>query len=178
MTANVLQEDVKRYFDIGMDAYVSKPFQLEDLLLTMSQQMHSKSQAPDSPVQQEEEQQASKTLLLPETVTDMQFLSQFTGGNPEKRNKYIRMFLDNCPKLLLQLNEGLNRKDYAVMKIAAHSLKPQMGYMGIKEEVSNIYLIEHAAAEQQAEVLPSLIKHLNKVCEMAFAELNSILQAS
>ncbi len=174
MTANVLQDDVRQYFDIGMDAYVSKPFKTEDLLLTMSQQLEDKT----TPTKQEtpnDEQHASKTLLLPDAVTDMQFLAQFTGGNPEKRNKYIKMFLDNCPKLLAQINEGLEKKDYAAMKIAAHSLKPQMGYMGIKEEISNIYLIEHAAAEQQAEVLPSLIKHLNKVCEMAFVELNLLI---
>jgi FOG: CheY-like receiver len=50
MTANVLQDDVKRYFDIGMDAYISKPFQLDDLLLTMSQQMHAKSDAAEDTV--------------------------------------------------------------------------------------------------------------------------------
>lgn len=175
MTANVLQEDVRQYFDIGMDAYISKPFQTEDLLLTMTQQLGSKAETKQ--VHKElEKQQASKTLLMPEQVTEMQFLAQFTTGNPDKRNKYISMFLDNCPKLLAQINDALEKKDYAAMKIAAHSLKPQMGYMGIKEEVSNIYLIEHSAAEQQAEVLPSLIKHLNKVCELAFLELKRVLE--
>jgi len=35
MTANVLQEDVQQYFDAGMDAYVSKPFNPDELLLKM-----------------------------------------------------------------------------------------------------------------------------------------------
>lgn len=176
MTANVLQDDVKQYFEIGMDAYISKPFQTEDLLLTMSQQLGAKAATANKEIALAEDGQASKTLLLPERVTDMQFLAQFTAGNAEKRNKYIKMFLDNCPKLLAQINAALEQKDFAAMKIAAHSLKPQMGYMGIKEEISNIYLIEHSAAEQQAEVLPSLIRHLNKVCEMAFGELEQVLK--
>src|SRR5690606_30407287 len=35
MTANVLQEDVQRYLDAGMNAYISKPFQTDDLLHKM-----------------------------------------------------------------------------------------------------------------------------------------------
>ena len=108
----------------------------------------------------------------------MDFLTKFTSDNQEKRNKYINMFLENCPKLLKRINEALEQKDFESMKVAAHSLKPQMGYMGIKEEVSNIYLIEHSAAEQQAEVLPALIKHLNKVADMAYSELKQILNSN
>lgn len=36
MTANVLQEDVHRYLEAGMNAYVSKPFKQEELLQKMS----------------------------------------------------------------------------------------------------------------------------------------------
>ncbi|HRP90240.1 MAG TPA: tetratricopeptide repeat protein [Edaphocola sp.] len=171
MTANVLQDDVKNYFEIGMNAYVAKPFQIKDLLLALY--THSQPEKNN-----DNEQQASKTLLLPEKITDMDFLTKFTSDNQEKRNKYINMFLENCPKLLKRINEALEQKDFESMKVAAHSLKPQMGYMGIKEEVSNIYLIEHSAAEQQAEVLPALIKHLNKVADMAYSELKQILNSN
>jgi len=175
MTANVLQDDVRTYFKEGMDAYISKPFNTEELLLKMSNQLSIQSEAEEETVK-EQENSASKTLHLPDQVTDMQFLQQFTGSNPEKRNKYISMFLENCPKLLQQLNTALENKDYATMKITAHSLKPQLGYMGVKEEVSNIYLIEHSAAEAQQEVLPRLVLHLNKVCARAFQELGQVLQ--
>jgi len=30
-------------------------------------------------------------------------------------------------------------KDYPAVKIAAHSLKPQLSYMGVKEDASNIF---------------------------------------
>ena len=175
MTANVLQDDVRTYFKEGMDAYISKPFNTEELLLKMSNQLNLQQESVEPSVT-EKENSASKTLQLPDQVTDMQFLKQFTGSNPEKRNKYISMFLENCPKLLQQLNTALENKDYATMKITAHSLKPQLGYMGVKEEVSNIYLIEHSAAEAQQEVLPRLVLHLNKVCSKAFEELNLLLQ--
>ncbi|HTO15320.1 MAG TPA: tetratricopeptide repeat protein [Edaphocola sp.] len=172
MTANVLQDDVKHYFDIGMNGYVAKPFHLEDLLLALNDQ--KKLIINNGHV--DDDHHASKTLLFPDHITDMSFLKQFTSNNKEKRNKYINMFLDNCPKLLKKINEALEQKDFPTMKVAAHSLKPQLGYMGVKEEVSNIYLIEHSAAEEQAEVLPSLVKHLNKLSEQIYLELHKVLE--
>src|SRR5690606_5777623 len=91
MTANVLQEDVKRYFEAGMDAYISKPFRPEELLLSMAG-LIEKGSAPQARITAKPEQPVEKQPALPDKVTDMQFLRQFTGGNPEKMEKYINMF--------------------------------------------------------------------------------------
>ena len=177
MTANVLQEDVQHYLQVGMNAYVSKPFQINDLLLKMDTVLHaapventtSFSTAEASPVIEKKEH------ILPAHVTDMHFLQQFTGGNTDKMRKYIGMFLENAPKLLATINRSLPEKDYSAIKIAAHSLKPQMSYMGIKEEDSHILLIEQAAGEPaHYDTLPQLVINLNKLCVKAFEELNEV----
>lgn len=177
MTANVLQEDVKKYFEIGMDAYVSKPFHTEELLLKMATVLNelkgSAEQPGGVPAPQAVPEPAAPAL--PDKVTDMQFLRQFTGGNTEKMAKYIGMFLENGPKLLTNVNKALETKDYPSMKIAAHSLKPQLSYMGVKEDVSHIFLIEQTAGESaHFERLPALVANLNRLCEKAFAELRAV----
>ncbi|MCD6062628.1 MAG: response regulator [Flavipsychrobacter sp.] len=171
MTANVLQEDVKQYFDAGMDAYVSKPFQTDELLLKMAAVLENRIVKPEAePVKKPV---ASPQLPpLPEKVTDMQFLKQFTGGNAEKMKKYIGMFLENGPRLLTNMEQALGTKDYASLKISAHSLKPQLSYMGVKEDVSHIFLIEQTAGESaHYERLPELVNNLKRLCEKAFEEL-------
>jgi HPt (histidine-containing phosphotransfer) domain-containing protein len=111
---------------------------------------------------------------LPAHVTDMTFLKGFTGGNMEKQQKYVGMFLDNAPKLLDSLEKALAAQDYQSIKIAAHSLKPQMSYMGIKEEVSNIFLIEQSAGETaHRDTLPQLVENLKRLCSKAFEELRN-----
>jgi CheY-like chemotaxis protein len=172
MTANVLQEDVHAYFDAGMNAYVSKPFQTDELLLKMASVMEGKTVAP--PIQKNIENNTPTSLpALPDVITDMQFLKQFTGSNQEKINKYIGMFLENAPRLLKQIDEAFAQKDFTQVKIAAHSLKPQLSYMGVKEEISHVFLIEQTASEAgHSDRLPPLIKNLNRVCEKAFKELN------
>ncbi len=172
MTANVFQEDVQKYFDTGINAYVSKPFQPDELLLKMASVLENGS--TDKIQQAERPKQVEQNQLkpLPDKVTDMQFLKQFTGGNQEKMDKYKGMFLENGPRLLTNIEEGIRNGDYGAVKIAAHSMKPQLSYMGVKEEVSHIFLIEQTAGEQaHFERLPALVEQLKRVCEKAFEEL-------
>ena len=109
-------------------------------------------------------------------VTDQTFLKTFTGGKEDKIKKYIGMFLDGAPGLLKQIDDHLASGDLALLRVAAHSLKPQLTYMGVKEEASHIYLIEKTAAEAaHAERLPELIARLHQVCDQAFVELRALM---
>lgn len=177
MTANVLQEDVKQYFAIGMNAYVSKPFQTDELLLKMAAVMENNVQdVMQGTITNQHTIVAEPTMpSLPDKVTDMQFLMQFTNNNEEKMKKYIGMFLENGPRLLSNIQQGLANKDYPAVKIAAHSMKPQLSYMGVKEDVSHIFLIEQTAGESaHFERLPTLVANLQRVCEQAFNELKNV----
>lgn len=178
MTANVLQEDVQRYLDAGMNAYISKPFQTDDLLLKMLSVLQKKEEeTKDSEKNFHDKNNTDDIPPLPQQVIDMSFLKQFTGGNPEKQKKYISMFVDNGPELLKKINKALEEKDYESLRVAAHSLKPQLSYMGIKEEVSNIFLIEQTAGQPaHRDRLPRLIHQLQLLCTKAVEELRQELQ--
>ena len=174
MTANVLQEDVVRYLEAGMNAFISKPFKVNELLAKMFMVISGKNETINKNqlvVQQPE-------IRLPEVVTDMSFLTQFTGGNPEKQEKYIKMFLENGPLLLSNIETGLAEANYEMVRIAAHSMKPQLSYMGVKEEVSNILKIEQSSASSaHHDELPALVHQLRKVCDKAFTELKRKLSS-
>jgi signal transduction histidine kinase/CheY-like chemotaxis protein len=172
MTANVLQEDVQQYLEAGMNAYVSKPFITDELILKMANVL-----ACDTVNGEQLDNKNTHGMelpSLPEHITDMRFLTQFTGGKKEKITKYITMFLENGPLLLLKLEHALDAKDATGVKIAAHSLKPQLAYMGIKEEISHVSLIEQTAGEAHFERLPELVAILNRVCDKAFCELKKV----
>lgn len=177
MTANVMQEDVQEYFNIGMNAYVAKPFNADELLLKMDKVMGNNRpvSAKQAPTPEPPPVKKEKVFPpLPDTVTDRTFLRQFTAGNADKQKKYIGMFLENAPKLLDNIDKALVINDYQTIKIAAHSLKPQLSYMGVKEDVSNIFLIEQSAGEKaHYESLPELITNLKRICSKAFEELRS-----
>lgn len=225
MTANVLQEDVVRYYEAGMNEYISKPFQVNDLITKINRllgddyvpvreryrqpetngthqiavkgALKNESEVVQKPVhpakqvrheaeklaatqvqtvELQPEKQNEPAFDLPDLVTDRNFLRQFTGGNPDKMHKYISIFMDNAAKLLVNLDEAFVRRDFPAVKITAHSLKPQLSYMGIKEDVSHIQQLEHmAGGNPEEETMRKEIARVKAVCRKAMEELKPLL---
>lgn len=177
MTANVLQEDVQQYFAAGMNGFISKPFHSDELLLKMNAVLDDSKTVTVNETKTEPKLEERKQPVLPPLpahVTDMQFLKSLTGGNAEKMHKYVGMFLDNAPKLLANIDAALEAGDYPAVKIAAHSLKPQLSYMGVKEDVSKIFMMEQSAGNSaHFDALPGMFVNLKRVCKQAFEELKS-----
>lgn len=171
LTANAFEEDIKKYFRIGMNGYVTKPFKQEELLKELYQVLNSNTMIKEG--QKSNNDSIKEKFEMPEIITNMDFLRNLTMGNEEKMNKYKSMFLTNAPKLLTDIKNGIKNDDYEMVKIAAHSLKPQLGYMGVAEEVSNIYLIEKSAAERAHQhIIEPLIENLERVLEKCLQELS------
>jgi hypothetical protein len=176
MTANVMEEDVRKYFEIGMNAYISKPFEQNELIEKMAEMLGLNNPAvPEITIA---ETNKKETRSIPEYVIDMNFLQKFTKGDSSKQHKYISMFLENAPKLLTQLKDGLKDKNYEQIKIAAHSLKPQLSYMGVIEDVSHIFMLEQSAGESAHQhLIPDLVDNAEKVCLKAFEELKTYINS-
>ncbi len=186
LTANVMQEDLVKYFDVGIDDYVAKPFQVDELLGKMEALLAKSPHPRVADAYKEEAEHEAKEVKkrkptpsersLPEFVTDKDFLKQFTGGNPERMRKYVKMFMENATRLLISMDLALQAKDYGAIKIAAHSLKPQLSYIGVKEDVSHIFMIEQSAGSSaHYENLEDEILALNKVVNKAFEELKHLV---
>jgi|SRR6185436_12525050 len=110
-------------------------------------------------------------------IIDLTFLNSFTGGNAEKNSKYIKMFLVNAPSLMNSIEENLKKEDWASLKSSAHSLKPQISYMGIKSAEELIKTIERDASEKiNLENISDKVSSLRNILEKAFPELQKASQ--
>jgi len=113
------------------------------------------------------------------TYTDMTFLESFTGGNKEKMNKYINIFLQIYPKSLEEMKSYLSQGEYDRLRAVAHSLKPQITYMGIKGGPDLILKIEKNAGERvDVENLPTVLNEFQSVCDKAVEELKQMAGAN
>jgi signal transduction histidine kinase/CheY-like chemotaxis protein/HPt (histidine-containing phosphotransfer) domain-containing protein len=180
MTANVMTNDIQHYLANGMNGHVPKPFRKEELLRKLIKHLDVdvilKRATSNEQTDRLNQVELGNKIISENTwhlkITDPRFLISFAGNNIEKQKKYINLFLQNAPKLLSQIQAGYETKDAELIKIGAHSLKTQLGYMGVKEEVSHVQALERLAynSTNQTEVL-AMIKNLDLVCKQAFAEL-------
>lgn len=106
------------------------------------------------------------------SLADLSFLQNFTKGDNAKMKKYISMFLDIAPKSIADM-EMMNKEGrYDELKVVAHSLKPQVSYMGIKHLETSIKEIElFAGSKTNTEQLAEKIDFFKSECAKACNEL-------
>jgi signal transduction histidine kinase/CheY-like chemotaxis protein/HPt (histidine-containing phosphotransfer) domain-containing protein len=181
MTANVMREDIQHYLENGMNDHIPKPFQKEELIQKILK--HIDHQAIISRSENTVEVAVATSAVTEnlvedghpiqlQAVTNIRFLQSFAGEDIEKQKKYIRLFLGSAPTLVKQLQDAVEANDYSGIRNAAHTLKTQFNYMGIREEQSHVQELERLAAQQSGiEQIRILAANLSKLTDQAYDEL-------
>lgn len=94
---------------------------------------------------------------------NLDFLDSFTKGDTGKRNQYIQLYLKTAPQLFSDLKITYDNKRWDELYIKAHSLKPQVLYMGISKLSGLLIQIEELAKQKgNTNELGTLV---NQACE-------------
>lgn len=91
-------------------------------------------------------------------MVDLSFLEKFTKGDIAKMTKYISMYLKMAPATFERMQQNIKDEAWQELAINAHSLKPQVDYMGIIELKGVIVEIENKAKNKQFHDLENLYK--------------------
>ena len=117
------------------------------------------------------------TMDTEQKITDMTFLNSFSGGDTVRMKKYVGMFLQIAPSQLEKIKSCMNAADWDGVRANAHSLKPQITYMGIKGGDVLIKQIENdAAARTNVENIPALFSQIEELCSKAIVELDMFMK--
>lgn len=103
---------------------------------------------------------------------DLAFLEKFTNGDKSRMRRYIGMFVDTAPASLESLDRYYREQNWEQLRSSAHSLKPQIGYMGINRIKEDILAIEEKSRHlTDLDTLPGLIARVDRECRDALHEL-------
>lgn len=108
---------------------------------------------------------------------NLAFLESFTGNDKAKMIKYINMFLQLAPASIETMKRQHAAGDWINLKTTAHSLKPQLAYMGVESLREQVIRIEEYAGESKnPKAIADLIQTVDTGCQEAFAELKAVIE--
>jgi len=145
MTAHAMKGDRERCIEAGMDGYVSKPINIEDLEEAIAKIMHLTSTDSRGP---SPEGHSEGSTRKPVSLDFGQMLKRL-GGDEELLHEVIEIFVDQAPKHVDTLRRALSQGDAALVEKTAHSMKGELGYLGIAEVSQKARDLEELGRKEQ-----------------------------
>ncbi len=166
MTAYAMKGDRERLMSFGMDEYVSKPLDSEELNALLAT-IFSK----DSAYAREERKTKEKHKEVMVSVYLDQLLN-VCQGDVETVKDVISCFLDNGTQYMRNIEQAVEQKDAKHLKLSAHRLKGAATYFG------NKIVVEYAAQLEEMGSSKQLVdvNHVFAQLKIAIAELEEGLQ--
>jgi two-component system sensor histidine kinase/response regulator len=133
MTAHAMKGDHERCIEAGMDGYVSKPISSKEVAEAIASILHLRGES--TPVISLEAKQTDATLPTAPSriVWNMGETLERLGGDEKLFHEVIEIFLDDVPKHMASLGRAIAAGDAEAVEGAAHTLKGELGYLGISE---------------------------------------------
>ncbi len=152
MTALALKGDRQRCLDAGMDEYISKPIDRDELLKTIDNVMKSYPPVSIEP--------SAEVIDIPLALSRLQ-------GNKKLLKEIAVMFLKELPNYLSAIEEALQQGDSYKLERAGHTLKSAVGNFAAKSAFETVHAVEMAGKNGDMTgaktAIAELIKQIDKL---------------
>lgn len=170
LTANAFRKEIDLCLSIGMNDYVTKPFEEKTLLKTLLKHTHLVEKNIPIPSLNE------PTLPMKDKLYDLSNLLEISRGNDAFVKKMIQLFVDQIPTSVEGMKKAYSERDFPALKAIAHRIKPSVENMRIGNMYQEIRQIEQLAMENEdSPLLPELLERTTSVLIEAIEQLKEEL---
>jgi PAS domain S-box-containing protein len=169
LTANAVKGDEIKSLKLGMNDYIIKPFQPEDLKNILMKYLLNN---PDQPIVYKKPV-APVEEVNEEINIDLSYIISISNNDKKFLKEMVETMCISIPKSLDSINVALKKEAWHEVGRLVHSLKPSMNFLGLaemKEEASTIE--EWCRESQNFPQLSDKIKKFVSTCEQAVIKLN------
>jgi PAS domain S-box-containing protein len=135
MTAHVMEGDREQCLASGMDAYVSKPINIEELAQALLRVPVTKESSPTEKFREErfgQEQELSKDIPTLDNEIYEQFCMLVCADDQEIIYEFLELFVGDTAKNLLKMREAIDQGNSYELQRLAHSQKSSSAQLGAK----------------------------------------------
>ncbi|OCX52558.1 hypothetical protein BEL04_13985 [Mucilaginibacter sp. PPCGB 2223] len=169
LTANAIKGDSERYMAIGMNGFISKPFEENDLINAIATVLKLENVSSDAGDRKKIKTIEDKPLF------SLEKLHQIGRGDKDFINKMIELFLQQMPETIAELQEALERQDIPAIKKIAHRVKPMIDSLDIILLKNVIRELENSADKPQPKKRTAeLVNQFTEVIEKIVAEMRLV----
>ncbi|HZG23156.1 MAG TPA: ATP-binding protein, partial [Chitinophagaceae bacterium] len=162
MTAHALSGEKQKCFEQGINDYLAKPFEENELLSKIATLLKDPAGRTGK--------QAGKERVK---ITDLSFLKKQTRGNPVAIAEMILLFSQENPKDIQAINKAIAEADFRKIYKSVHSLKTETSMFGLRpllgKDLTQIEELSRAGSD--LEQIRNCFGRVSKVCEQAIDEL-------
>jgi PAS domain S-box-containing protein len=193
MTAHATQSERDKSYQVGMNEYISKPFdptELRKKILAIT---------PDrkSPLKEATETQDNPSaVILPESTSNVKganrparpeqiqallaehtinlsYLKSIADGNDGFIIEMIEMFLNKTPEALEKMEACFRQQNWEELRQIAHRIKPSFGYVGLATTQQMLGEIEKLSEDPTGDVsrVERLMGEVRAISRSAFSQL-------
>jgi len=157
MTAHALAGEKEKCLGAGMDDYISKPINEEELYKLINKYVQGNSPQDRS-------------------VIDLEYLKIISKGDEVFEKNMIRSFSIQMPEELNRLKSSILERDYEQIGSIAHNMKSTLAYMGLRQLTPLLQQIEQECKKQNGITrINDNFTLISATCQLAITEAKELI---
>jgi len=201
MTAHAMKDEKENCIAAGMNDYISKPFDPEELfakiktytckkviaLIQRGEKIDYSKVICDESDCEDYKKPTDSTSINPTSTTtfetnefkyiNLSHLYKLYKSDAVKIKKILGMYLEGIPVDLEAIKLAIEETNWDVLRTKAHSLKPKLSYIGLQMASENAKQIELLAKNMEnMEEISENVRSISEIWQPAFVEIENFVK--
>lgn len=171
LTANAVMGEQQKCREAGMDDFLAKPFEEEDLLHIITKWLGIKNV-----FSRLSDKNQDKQILEP--LFNIDNLKSISRGNTDFITKMLSIFVKEVHLALQEIKTGESSNDIEKIRSTAHRIKPSLGNMSvhaIKNEIAQLEVFDLSG--KSTDELPDLTNKVELVLNTVITQVNELIRS-